>query len=149
MDLLQTIDENNDDELLSIHYLVDHVTPVNYHKYTLRYLKEHAPKPRLYQMFTFTTDPDKQNREAQEEYIKSILKRKQNLDIFSLWYCVEHEDTNLHFHVGIGAYRSIPPDAFKQYAKIYGSVKKSKKISENSDGISDYTTKEVNSIKLL
>lgn len=124
-------------------------TPKQVGAYTQKYYDANRPKPILYQMFTFTTDILKQDRQAQEDYIKSIVKRKENLQLTELWYCVEHEDTNLHFHVGLGSYKSIPPDAFKQYKKLYGFVQKSKKISINSEGVSDYISKEMESIKLL
>jgi len=126
-----------------------HMTHKDYTLYLKKQISLNAPKVIKYQLFTFTTDPAKKNTQKQEDYIKSILKRKQNLQITNLWYCKEHEDTNLHYHVGIGSTKSIPPNAFKQYASLYGSVNKSKYETTTADGVTDYTQKESNSTKLL
>lgn len=147
MKKIQTTDD--DSELLSLYKLIEKISPKTFYNYTLKYHESNKPKPILYQLFTFTTAPAKQNSVAQEDYIKSILKRKDNLQLTSLWYCIEHKDTNLHYHVGLGSYKSIPPDAFKQYKQNFGNVNKSRKITLNSDGSSDYTNKENTSIKLL
>lgn len=142
MDKIRDLDDyDRDGAFLLYQMYLSHMAPKDYITHQNRWMKQHAPKDLIYQMFTFTTDPSKQDLNAQEEYIRSILKRKENLEIFNLAYCKEHEDTNLHFHVFIGAFKSIPPDAFKQYKFKFGSVKKSK-MTRNADGIVDYITKD-------
>jgi len=144
------INETEDrDELLNLWEMVKDLTPIQFGLFQKKFCDENKPENVIHQLFTFTTDPVKQNENAQEAYIKSIVKRKDNLKIKSLWYCKEHADTNLHFHVGISSTKSIPPDAFKQYKTSFGSVHKSKKISSDSQGMQDYLSKETTSIKLL
>lgn len=128
------------------------MTPSQLTKYLKRYAESNKPKAIRWQMFTFTTRPDKRlpaDQIAQVAYINSILKRKDNLQLNDLSYCIEHEDSNLHYHIALSSFRSIPPDAFKQFAKNFGFVKKSSKMSRNADGIADYITKESSRIDLM
>jgi len=113
----------------------------------IRYSDEKHQKV-LYYLYTFTLKPDADSKKA-EEYIKSIAKRKANLNLVELAYCVEHAESNKHFHVMIGATRSIRTDAFKQYSQIYGKINRSRKVSEESIQIVDYLTKESDIIYLI
>lgn len=133
--------------LLYKKYLSD-MSPSDYIKYTKQWVKDHQPKEIIYQMFTFTTNPKTMDLQAQEDYIKSIVKRKENLQIISCEYTKEHMETNPHFHVVIGSYIQIPPNAFKSYKK-FGFIQKSKKTSGNNEGLQDYVNKENISIKLI
>jgi len=149
MDKLQLIDEHDRESLLEAFEPIRGISPKDFSTYTKKYYISHKPKPLLYQMFTFTTDPAKADYAAQEEYIKSILKRKENLSLTELWYAIEHKETNFHIHVVLASTKSIPPDAFKQYKKNWGSVQKSKLESSNSSALTDYLSKESKIIKLL
>lgn len=139
-DLIDEFDREKANELYKLY--LGNMKPSDFVKFQRQWIKDNQPKELKYQMFTFTTDPSKQDLQAQEEYIKSILKRKENLQLFLLSYCIEHIDSNAHFHVVLGSYKSIPADAFKQYSKNFGIVYKSKKVSRNVDGLADYITKE-------
>lgn len=145
---LQEIDDDDRYGLLEAYQMVKDISPIQFGKYSKKFWELNKPREIVYQMFTFTTDPAHKDLKAQEEYIISILKRKENLQIHSLYYVKEHFDTNPHFHVVIGSTRSIPPDAFKTYKK-YGFVQKSKKSSLNDNGLQDYLEKENKPIILL
>jgi len=151
MELNNTIPEDKMDKhlahLMYKKYLSD-ITPADFVKFQKQWIKEHQPKEKIYQMFTLTTDPKNMDLKAQEDYIRGLLKRKENLQMFHLEYTKEHWDTNPHFHVVIGAYKQIPPDALKSYKK-FGFIKKSRKTSRNIEGLQDYVNKENNSIVLL
>lgn len=146
--LCQIAPDGDKDFALAIYKkYIGNMTSEQYDKHLKRWIKENKT-PIIYSMFTFTTDPNHKDLEAQEAYICSILKRKENLNIKKLYYTKEHWDTNPHFHVVIGSTRSIPCDVFKSYKK-FGYIKKSKLESENDQGLQDYLNKENKPICLL
>jgi len=102
----------------------------------------------LYYMYTFTLKPEADKVRA-KEYIESIANRQENLNIRELAYCIEHPDTNMHFHVLIGSTRALRVDAFKQYQKNYGFVQRSRKIGSTSIQIADYISKDTIPIYLI
>jgi len=114
-------------------------------KFLKEYAKSKAPKVLKYQLFTFTTKPEKRlpaDKIKQLAYILSIVKRKDNLQINDLAYTIEHENDNLHYHIALSSVRSIPADAFKQFATNFGFINKSKKETSKSGSIDDYISKE-------
>lgn len=120
-------------------------------KYLDTWIKKYSEEKNrkvLYYMYTFTLKPEADPLKA-EEYIKNIVLRKENLNLHELAYAKEHVDTNLHFHVLLGSYRSIRTDAFKQYSQNFGFVHRSRKIGSENIQIVDYISKETNPIYLL
>jgi len=115
-------------------------TPKLYMTYAKKYYAEES-KETLYYMYTFTTKIGIDFVKAQN-YILSIVNRKENLNMTDFAYSIEHEQTNKHFHVLIGSTRAIRTDAFKQYASQYGFVNRSRKIGKTPIQIVDYISKE-------
>lgn len=139
-----------DDREGCINLYLTYIAPLGHKLFDLyqkRYTAEHVPKKVVYYFFTFTLKPGADAEKA-ELYINGIRHRMENLSLYDLAYCIEHEATNKHFHVMIGAYRAIRSDAFKHYAQIYGFVHRSNRISQTDIQIVDYMTKE-NSIYWL
>lgn len=123
------------------------LAPSTFTEYCKRYVNERQQKV-MYYLYTFTLK-DKSLFDKAKSYIESIQNRRENLNIVELSYVVEHEDTNVHFHVMIGSTRAIRTDAFKQYASKYGFIKRSKKISSENIQIVDYMSKENTPIVLI
>lgn len=135
---------DKEDNTGCINLYLEYILPLGpklYEQYVKRYTAEHTPKKVLYYFFTFTLKPGVDASKA-ELYVNGIRHRKENLSLYDLAYCIEHENTNKHFHVLIGSTRAIRSDAFKHYAQNFGFVHRSKRVSDTDIQIADYMSKE-------
>lgn len=114
------------------------------HKSQIAYLKQ---KHATYKyMVTFTCRPDA--RVGSKEFLESQAYRE-CLGVILFQYCIEHEDSNLHYHAIIHTTKPLLKSSFKWWVEHRGHVKIDK-ITPGTDGnTNSYTLKDGQIFKLV
>jgi len=127
------------DKKKAVDYLLKH------HSAILAEAKNYKCKKDYKYLVTFTVDPVKYKRDNLtqdwiEKYIVKLIKQDDN--IYCGYYCKEHADSNVHWHVVVKCNKALKYSRFDYYKRTVGLVDISSSYVKTDEFSSKYLEKE-------